>query len=566
MTDEEKKLFQKYVEGEEITVEKELRWPPGKGSQRYCGTSLQNPEFQDFRSAKGADLRKQYDQLRSTDKYSTFPPYTNQYDAEKILSNWEQANSDQCKRQRDDGQFFGFKEVGEAHLERYTKFLFVPAVRDASEDAIESRGSVISEIMDIVVRSTLAQRKEIMEFKEDAQRRYKEIFEPSKLRELQSLEKDLSSTLQMYVPDSNVNLSWKEATGFDIPMPVADIRLVEDDYSSPVGYTGHGLQRSFILTMLQYLALAESSSEIEAESAETPITIPNLIIGIEEPELYQHPNRQRHLSKVLMKLSAEGIRGVVTKIQVIYSTHSPLFVDLERFEQVRLFKKEKREKGMPRQTRIFYTTFEEIARLIEKADNKPKGTYTGETLRPRLRSLMTPWLNEGFFANLVVLVEGTEDAAAIIGTAISMGLNLESKGISVIPCMGKSCLDRPIAIFKSLQIPIFAVWDSDYKEKDATPEDNHRLLRLFNNEIEDWPEMVTDRFACFKSNLMDRFREEIGEEFFDKALSDCCTHFGISKKTYAIKDPRVIPYIIQEAKKQGKANTTLEGIVSRIVS
>jgi len=568
LTTEEKKLFRKYVEGEELIVEKQMKWPYGRGNQKYYGISLQNPEFQAFPSAKGADLRREYNRLRAMDKYSTLPSYTNRYEAEQALSNWEQSNPDKCKRERDGGQFFGFKEVGEAHLERNSKFLFVPAVRDASEDAIEGRGAAISEIMDLVVRSTLAQRKEIIEFRERAEKRYKEIFDPSKLTELKSLEKRLSKTLQTYVPDACVSLSWQEGVGIDISMPLANIKLVEDDYPCPVGYTGHGLQRAFILTMLQHLALIEAPTEHEKEDVkkESSIEMPNLIIAIEEPELYQHPNRQRHLSKVLMKLTKEGIPGVINQLQVVYSTHSPLFVDLERFEQIRVFRKERKEKGMPKQTRIFHTTLDKVARILEKADNKPKDTYTGETLRPRLQSLMTPWLNEGFFANLAVLVEGIEDRAVIIGTATAMGYALESKGISVIPCMGKTCLDRPIAIFRSLGIPIYAIWDSDHGEKDSKPEDNHRLLRLFNQKTEDWPDMVTDRFACFKQCLMQTFKNEIGEKIFDDALNACCSHFGISKKEYAIKNPLVIQHILQKAKKQGKSSTKLEEIISHIVS
>jgi len=568
LTNEEGKLFQKYVEGEELTIEKEMTWPYGRGSQKYYGTSLQNQEFQTFRSAKGPNLRKEYSKLRTTDKYSTLPPYTNRNEAEEALADWEHSNLDQCKRQRDDGQFFGFKEVGEAHLERYTKFLFVPAVRDAAEDAIESRGSVISEIMDVVVRSALAQRKEITEFRENVVERYKEVFEPSKLAELQELEKNLSDTLRTYVPDASVSLAWKKTVGFEIPMPEADIKLVEDEYPSPVGYTGHGLQRTFILTMLQYLALVRSPTDQDIEEAEErpSLETPSLIIGIEEPELYQHPNRQRHLSKVLLKLTREGVREVVEQVQVIYSTHSPLFVDLERFDQIRVFRKDRKEEDLPKQTGIFHTTLEKVAKVIEKADNKPEGTYTGETLKPRLRAIMTPWLNEGFFAKLAVLVEGTEDRAVIIGTALAMAHDLEGKGISVIPCMGKTCLDRPVAIFRSLDIPVYAIWDSDYGKRDVKPEDNHRLLRLFNQEIEDWPERVTDEFACFKQSLMETFKKEIGEELFNKSLNACCEHLGLDKKKHAVKNAMVIHHIIQEAKKQGKSSPTLERIVSKIVS
>ena len=568
LTNEEKKLFQKYVEGEELTVEKIMSLPSGRGGQKYHGTSLQNPQFQGFRKAKGVNLRKEYNKLRARKKYSAFPSYTNKGDAENTLSEWEQSHPDECKRQRDDGQFFGFKEVGESHLERHTKFLFVPAVRDPSEDATESRGAVISELMDLVVRSTLSERKEIAEFKVETQERYQEIFDPSKLEELQRLEKDLSNTLQTYVQDAGVNLDWREATGIDVPMPEASIRLVEDEYASLVGYTGHGLQRAFILTMLQHLALAKVPTELEEEEVkdEFSFEMPSLIIGIEEPELYQHPNRQRHLSKVLSKLTTEGIPGMATKTQVIYSTHSPLFVGLERFEQIRVFRKEREEDEKPKHTVIAQTTLDEVAGIVEKADNKPEGTYTGETLRPRLRSLLTPWLNAGFFANFAVLVEGPEDRAAIIGTAIAMGHDLESVGVSVLPCRGKTCLDRPFAIFQSLGIPVYVIWDSDKGRKDARSEENHRLLRLLGQEIEDWPEMVTDRFACFQKSLLDTFQKEIGKKFFNRSLEACCENLGLGRKKQAMKNPIVIHHLVQEARQEGKSSPTLEGIVSRIVS
>ena len=565
LNDEEKKLFKKYVEANELTVEKELFWPYSKGSQKYYGTSLQNPEFQALRSAKGTNLRNEYNKLRAQEKYTSFPSYSNKNKAEVTLTDWEQSNPDICKRERDDGQFFGFKEVGEAHLEQHSKFLFIPAVRDASEDATESRGAVISELMDLVVRSALSKREDLLEFKENTQSRYKEIFDPARLEELKDLEKKLSETLQTYVPDSSVDLSWHEATGFDIPMPRASIKLVEDEYSSPVGYTGHGLQRTFILTLLQHLTVAKVPNEQKDEDIES-FEIPSLIIGIEEPELYQHPNRQRHLSKVLLKLTVEGIPGIATQTQVIYSTHSPLFIGLERFEQIRIFRKEIWKKGLPKHTVIQQTTLDEIAKIIEKADNKPEGTYTGETLKPRLQSLLTPWLNEGFFAKLVVLVEGIEDRAAILGTAKAIEHDLVSMGISVLPCMGKTCLDRPFAIFQSLGIPVYVIWDSDEGGKEAKPEDNHRMLRLLGQEIEDWPEKVEDNFACFKKKLMSTFQKEMGKEFFDETLTVLCENFNIGRKYQAIKNPLVIQRIIEEGKKQGKKSITLEKIITRIVT
>jgi len=239
-------------------------------------------------------------------------------------------------------------------------------------------------------------------------------------------------------------------------MPKADVKVVEDGYPSTVERTGHGVQRAFILTALQHLALAQVPETGENEAiqqhpsdapmssvppegnASTP-TLPNLILGIEEPELYQHPSRQRHLARVLLQLATGGIKGVAQSAQIIYTTHSPLLVDLQRFHQIRLLRKEKVEDGKPKQTRLSQATIEQVTQVIQKADGVA-GNYLPEGVHARLQALMTPWTNEGFFANVVVLVEGEDDRAAILGMAKAMGYEFESMDIAVIPCMGKKNL------------------------------------------------------------------------------------------------------------------------------
>jgi len=569
LTPEELKLFQLYQEGGELTVEKVMTWSLGRGSQKYYGTSIQNQEFMQFRVASGANLRMEYNKLREPEKYSDLPQYINRADAEKALAAWEISNPSLCVRRRDDGQFFGFKEVGGAHLERYTRFLFIPAVREAAEDAAEGRGSVLTDIMNLVVRSVLSQKEEIRLLQEETQKSYEKIFDPSNISELQNLSSQLTATLKTYVPDASVELRWIYGKNLEIPLPSADVKLVEDEYPSSVSRTGHGLQRAFILTMLQHLALAQASiPETSEETAEeTPMPkMPNLILGIEEPELYQHPNRQRHLSKILLKLAEGGISGVAEKTQILYSTHSPLFVDIDRFRNLRLLRKELGDEGKPKRTKVLSTSLNEIAHIIEQADDKPDGTYTGETLEPRLLSIMTPWMNEGFFADVAVLVEGTEDRAAVLGAAQMKGYDFESAGITVIPCHGKNNLDRPIAIFRKLQIPIYAIWDSDEGEKDANPQDNHRLLRLLGHPVEDWPNTITNQFACFKCNMTKMLCDEIGQELYDGTLDSCCVRLCLGKRKHAVKNPMVIKEILGEANKVGKSCESLNQIVTQIVT
>jgi predicted ATP-dependent endonuclease of OLD family len=204
--------------------------------------------------------------------------------------------------------------------------------------------------------------------------------------------------------------------------------------------------------------------------------------------------------------------------------------------------------------------------VIEKADGTAEGTNTGDTLRPRLLALMTPWMNEGFFADVVVLVEGEEDRAAIIGAANAKDLDLESSGITIIPCNGKRSIDRPVAILNQLRIPTYAIWDSDEGDGDANPEDNHRLLRLFGDPIEDWPDRVADRFACFKHNLRTTLCAEIGQPLYDEVLRSCCERLCLGKNKHAAKNPIVIRDILREAYQRGKSAKTLDLIVSQIAA
>ena len=382
----------------------------------------------------------------------------------------------------------------------------LPFFRSLLDDAIEKRGSSVTEIMDLVVRSALSKRDDVKEFKQRTQDEYRQIMNPKKLPALEDLACDLSKTLQSYVPDAEVLLQWSGLSDISIPMPEAEVKLMEDDYESRVERTGHGLQRAFIITMLQHLnAVRSVGSEPESGTTEEDepgteagnVQLPSLVLAIEEPELHQHPSRQRHLAAVLLNLAKGAIPGVAEKTQVIYATHSPLFVGLDRFDQIRVLRKVPRGDGRPRTTQLKKADMESVACELGDASDRQREMFTAGTLKPRLQSIMTPWMGEGFFADVVVLVEGEDDRAAILGFARSKECDFDGLGITVIPCSGKSSIDRPLIIFRQLGISVYVVWDGDHGGNDAKPEDNRYLLRLLGKPEQDWPEFVGDSSACF---------------------------------------------------------------------
>ena len=533
--------------------------PPDVGTQKYFGRALQNSEFDAFRKAKGAAaLRQEFEKIRTI--YTSLPAYSTKEEVEQILRGWEVANPDKCASLRDDGQFFGFKPVGEAHLEKFTRLIPIPAVHDAALDVAEGRGSPITQMKNVLIENQLAQNAEYKELRKETHDRVMKV-----LPDLTHLSDDVTKFLQAYAPDSQIKLTWEEFDEFDLPVPIVSTEIKEDNYYSPVPKTGHGLQRSFIMAMLQYLATTLASAKVTTseETDETNTVAPNLIIAIEEPELYQHPDRQRHIAKTLLSLSASGMVGLAQEIQVMYSTHSPLFIDLERFEQIRICRKIMSEPKKSKHTRLSSTALDTIAASLQQI--RSHGSFTGVSVKPHLRVLMTPWFNEGFFANMVVLVEGITDRTCILAVASVLGYDLESNGVAVIPYNSKNSLDYAALIFKSLEIPIYAIWDGDSPNNGAI-RTNRLFLRLFGAPEEDFPAQIEATFAVFRKDMFDTLRNEVGTTLYGDILSQYYERFQIEEETKVLENLSMMHELYGEIRSKGQSSPTLERIVLAIAT
>lgn len=566
LSDEERELFRKYVEGDTLTVEKVMTWPISRNSQKYHGSRLKNPDFEACHNASGAaDLKEAYNQLRSG-AYPDLPSYSNRGAAEMALQEWEETHPDKCTRQRDEGQFFGFKEVGEAHLERFTQFIYIPPVREAAKDATDGKNSVMSELLDLVVRNSLMGREDLQKLQREAQSQYDKIVDPEHQSELTSLGDQLTQTLGQYAPGTSVSIDWSKKREIDLPIPKGEVKLIEDGYPAPVENTGHGLQRAFIITLLQHLALVQTGAD-EENHTDTSEYKQNIIFGIEEPELYQHPIRQRHLSMILERLCSGGIPGATGSVQVIYTTHSPLFVDIRHFERIKIVRKIQNSPDLPKETQITSTTPETVQAALDKVERGREVSRVAQPLESRLRTAMTPMVNEGFFSDVVVLVEGEEDRAILISVAKAMEINLDAHGISVIFCNGKDNLPKVGTVFGHLEIPLYVVWDNDRDKGEAgSPRTNRRLLRLCNQPEEDWPEGVFDCYTCFGPNLTSVLHHELGEEFYNTTLTEIRQEFDLGNRNNIRKNPLVIAELINRAKKNGISPGTIEEVVTQIMA
>ncbi|HEY4941925.1 MAG TPA: ATP-dependent endonuclease [Rhizomicrobium sp.] len=581
LTIAEEERFSARMVGADLPVVRVLSLS-SKDHGKYYGITKRFPGFAALRVLSGRDQIAAYRDFRKSDEFKDdLATATSGGAVAEALAAWEVKYPEKLEEGRDDGQFFGFENVARGYLSDVTKFLFIPAVRDAADDVREAKTSAITQLMDLVVRSALATNANIAQLKAEVQQRYADLTRPDKLPALGTLEDNLTTTLHQYYDDADVVLDWLPAEDIALPPPRADVRLAEDKLNMPVTKVGHGLQRAFILSLLQHLAIARrpnrgaTSGEVSESGVidDLPVESPslNLILGIEEPELYQHPNMQRHFAKVLLALSQGKIPGVSARTQIIYATHSPLLVGIDRFDSVRRITRTRAAEGEPKVSGVRNTNWESVAVAVWESQGSPEQAFTVDSIRSRVATLMTPWMNEGFFADVAVLVEGEDDRAALLGTSLALGIDLESIGCAIIPCDGKSNLDRPHCIFSGLGIPTFVLWDSDgdldgNENQAQSIAQNRALLKLVGEEPEDWPAKIGDNFACFKDKLEATLASEIGIQLFAQLLDSARAKFGIAKRKHALKNPVIVAEVIKGAAIQGKSSPTLEAIVRRLAA
>ncbi|MDH7602337.1 MAG: AAA family ATPase [Armatimonadota bacterium] len=121
-------------------------------------------------------------------------------------------------------------------------------------------------------------------------------------------------------------------------------------------------------------------------------------VVIEEPEMYLHPQAQRYFYKLLCDMADKG------QCQVIYSTHSPIFADVNRFETLRLIRR-----GPGVFAQVDYV----------RTDNQAELEKAREGLK--LSGKFDPARNEVLFARRALLVEGFADRIAALITARKNG-------------------------------------------------------------------------------------------------------------------------------------------------
>ena len=458
------------------------------------------------------------------------------------LRDYEQANPQLCTLMQSEQEFYGFTR-GQNRLARHLQWVYIPAVKDASTEQSEARNTAFGDLIQRTVRATVDFEIDIQRLRNEARSSFQ-----SMLDEQQSTLDDLSQRLDVRIarwahPDASLRLLWQEDPNRSVQInePHAAVVAREGSFEGHIGRFGHGLQRSFLLALLQELA------ELDDEG-------PTLILACEEPELYQHPPQARYLASVLQDLAIDGDQMIVT-------THSPAFVAPNRPETVRLCRIDRHTSS----TQIAQTSVAEITELHANASGINPEEIRGS--RARIYATLQSSISEMFFAHRVILVEGLEDNTYIEAYLDLLELKDEFRrlGCHIVTCNGKGGIIRPLAVCKELGIHVVVVFDTD-SDRDASSEsrerdsrENSAILSMCGIDSHApfpsstiWGESVVG----WKSNIADVFREDIGERNWIQIREECARNLGPAGELK--KNPMFICEVVTSAWERQLRSCNLE--------
>lgn len=254
----------------------------------------------------------------------------------------------------------------------------------------------------------------------------------------------------------------------DVNKMVCRMLGLGDENGRELGALGEGIQYAFNI-LLQIIEIIYNTKITRKPEDFVERLIENngqkffpLLLVLDEPEIHQHPYRQRSLIKkieALMKNENIAFNGLLKELfgidgltgQIFIATHSPNIL-LSNYQQfIRIFKP------------------------IGDVSNEPEIisgmniTFDDKTYKHMLHNFI--YLKEAMFSRCIVFVEGDTENGAVPVFAHRMGLDLDERGIGVIKLDGADGVKRCMKLYKEFGIKAIAIIDKDKKASYASETD-----------------------------------------------------------------------------------------------
>lgn len=464
--------------------------------QRFGMTTFR-PYFEAMKSGtSAAELTAIFDGLRQ--QFADLPNPRSKDDKADALRQYESSHPELCALIPSEDTFYGINGAGK--LAPFVQWVYVPAVKDAGEEGLESKNTALGKLIARAVRTRTNFDAELEALKAETLERYQELLDRNQAS-LTDISQALQRRLESWAhPNVRLGMEWLSdpAKSVALQPPIAGIKTGDGEFLGSLTRMGHGLQRSYLLALLQELANSEAADA------------PTLILGCEEPELYQHPPQARYLADVFADLATGNN-------QILVTTHSPLFISGDGFENTRVVRRASATAGSVVKGITFNNLCARIRGALREDQHRPI-----EGLVAKIHQALQPGITEMFFTRVPVLVEGLEDVSYITTELHLSGMWREFRklGCQLIPVNGKDKLIQPLAISIELGSPVFVLFDADGNttrpdHRVKHERDNSALISLLGATHAPFP--ASDVFAhnhtIWSTNLTSVVKADFGNEY-----------------------------------------------------
>jgi len=377
-------------------------------------------------------------------------------------------------------------------------FVLVPAVRDVTDESKGTKSSPFGKLLYAILDTVSEEkRSKIESILGEVAKQMNRSGGDERVPLIADTEKQLNMLLNDFFTGCDLEIEFETPT-LEVLLSAPKL-YIDDGFRNAVENKGHGLQRAVIFTILrryaEYMTCAPDGKKR------------NLILAVEEPELYMHPQAQRTIRRVFRKIS-EG------NDQVFFSTHSSLLVDVAYFDEIIRMESACEVLDCKKTTKCtaWQLPMTKMIEDLEARIPRLKGKVTPESMRDLYSHAYNPRRNEGFFASKIILVEGlTEEYSLPIYADAIPGCSFDPQGISVVECGGKGAMDRLFRIFNELHIPCYILFDYDTGNSDTNIIQKSKELLALAGEPQDPPKalFVKDCIACFPQKWETDLRAEI---------------------------------------------------------
>lgn len=323
------------------------------------------------------------------------------------------------------------------------RILFIDHRRSVAQHLPTGRGSILAQLFQPALKEF--ERGVGAVGKAEFSTRYQHAMDALRTPRVKDVEEVVGETAKKMLGflGSAATRNLSVAFGFADPAnPFTSLRLVytEEGRVIPGAELGLGIQSALVIGIFE--ALRQMGDPVGC-------------LVIEEPEMYLHPQAQRYFFRLLSEMADSG------DCQVVYSTHSPIFADVARFEAIRLFNRDPTSN-----TRCSYVSRPEDIEYLTQRREAHKIAIAFDASR-----------NEMLFARKALLVEGPGDRLAARIVAEKLSLDLDAEDLAVVDCGSKAAIPFVARTAKALGVPFVVLHDLDLYDEVG---DEDQIVRIRN--------------------------------------------------------------------------------------